>query len=268
MNPHPFTHLLRCGYCGAKMIGGVDSGKEFYHCHRGSNLMRNNDCPKSRITLNLVRHSDKFTGLKEAIAPVLALAMFNELQENEISEPKRRELVHLESRHRRMQEQKNEIRDRYAEGRVDFETFEYLNAKLKKEEGEVAARITKLKGAYSAAEMARRAKEYLARIEDVMADRLEPHRFETLLRQAVKSIYCFEDRVEIETVYGKITLRRYVDGRCRNFPRFVYRILPKEASKKVIDLRQAKIEVTYIYAQSEERKVVVDFSVMKILEQI
>jgi DNA invertase Pin-like site-specific DNA recombinase len=268
MNPHPFTHLLRCGYCGAKMIGGVDSGKEFYHCHRGSNLMRNNDCPKSRVTLNLVRHSDKFTGFKEAIAPVLALAMFNELQENEISEPKRRELVHLESRHRRMQEQKNEIRDRYAEGRVDFETFEYLNAKLKKEEGEVAARITKLKGAYSAAEMARRAKEYLARIEDVMADRLEPHLFETLLRQAVKSIYCFEDRVEIETVYGKITLRRYVDGRCRNFPRFVYRILPKEASKKVIDLRQAKIEVTYIYAQSEERKVVVDFSVMKILEQI
>lgn len=268
MNPHPFTHLLRCGYCGAKMVGGVDNGKEYYHCHRGSNLMRNELCPKSRITLNLVRRSDKFTGFKKAVAPILALAMFNELQENEISEAKRRELAQLESKVKKLQTQKNEIRDRYAEGRLDFDTFEYLNAKLKKEEGETVARITKLKGTYSAKEMAKRAKEYLERIEDVMSDRLEPHVFENLLRQSVKSILCFDDRVEIETVYGKINLRRFIEGKYRNFPRFVYKIVPRNDNKKIIDLRQAKIEVTYVYAQSEERKVVVDFSVMKILEQI
>ena len=102
----------------------------------------------------------------------------------------------------------------------------------------------------------------------MMADKLEPHIFENLLRQSVKAILCFEDRVEIETVYGKITLKRFIEGKHRNFPRFIYKILPREGDKRVIDLRQAKIEITYIYAQSEERKVVVDFSVMKILEQI
>ena len=268
LTPHPFTHLLRCGYCGAKMVSGMDGKKEFYHCHRGSNLKRNEFCPRSRITLNLIRHSDKFTGFKEAIAPVLALAMFKELQENEITESKRRELAQLESRFQKMQIQKNEIRDKYAEGKLDFESFSYLNAKLKKEESEIVSRISKLKGAYSPKEMAKRAKEYLGRLADVMADKLEPHIFENLLRQSVKAILCFEDRVEIETVYGKITLKRFIEGKHRNFPRFIYKILPREGDKRVIDLRQAKIEITYIYAQSEERKVVVDFSVMKILEQI
>ena len=267
-NPHPFTHLLRCGYCGAKMIGGVDNGKEYYRCHRGVDLLQNGDCARARITLNLVRRSDKFTGFKEAIAPVLALAMFNELQENEISEAKRRELAQLESRHQKLLAQKDEIRDKYADGQLDFETFEYLNLKLKKNDAETVARIAKLKGSYTAKEMARRAKDYLDRIEDVMADRLEPHVFESLLRQSVRNIFCFDDRVEIETVYGKITLKRYLEGRFRNFPRFVYKIIPRDGSKKIIDLRQAKIEVTYIYAQSEERRVLVDFSVMRILEQI
>ena len=267
-NPHPFTHLLRCGYCGAKMVGGVDGGKEYYHCHRGANLLRNEDCAKARITLNLVRRSAEFTGFKEAVAPVLALAMFNELQENEISDAKRRELAQLESRHQRMLAQKDEIRDRYAEGRIEFDSFEYISSKLKRDDAEIVARIQKLKGSYTAREMARRAKEYLDRIQDVMADRLEPHVFENLLRQSVKSIFCFENRVEIDTVYGKITLRRYMAGKSRNFPRFTYRIMPRDGSRKVVDLRQAKIEVTYIYAQSEERRVLVDFSVMRILEQI
>ena len=139
---------------------------------------------------------------------------------------------------------------------------------MKQEESETVAKISKLKGAYSPKEMARRAKEYLEKMKDVMEDRLEPHVFENLLHQSVQKILSFDDRVEIDTVYGKITLRRFIDGKYRNFPRFVYKILPKEGSKRVIDLRQAKIEVTYIYAQSEERKVVVDFEVMKILEQI
>ena len=129
------------------MVSGMDGKKEFYHCHRGSNLKRNEFCPRSRITLNLIRHSDKFTGFKEAIAPVLALAMFKELQENEITESKRRELAQLESRFQKMQIQKNEIRDKYAEGKLDFESFSYLNAKLKKEESEIVSRISKLKGA-------------------------------------------------------------------------------------------------------------------------
>lgn len=267
-NPHPFTHLLRCGYCGAKMVGGVDGGKEYYHCHRGANLLRDEDCSKARITLNLVRHSTKYTGFKEAIAPVLALAMFNELQENEISDAKRRELAQLESRHQKVLVQKNEIRDKYAEGRIDFDSFEYISDKIKKDDAEIVARIQKLKGSYTAQEMARRAKEYLDRIEDVMADRLEPHVFENLLKQSVKDIFCFDNRVEINTVYGKITLKRYMEGKLRNFPRFIYKIIPRDGNKKVIDLRQAKIEVTYIYAQSEERRVLVDFSVMKIFEQV
>ena len=63
-------------------------------------------------------------------------------------------------------------------------------------------------------------------------------------------------------------MRRYIQGRFRNFPRFKYKIVPKEGNRKVIDLRQAKIEVIYIYGSSDEHKVIVDFANMKISEQI
>lgn len=267
--PHPFTHLLRCGYCGAKMIGGLDTGKEYYHCNRGSNLKRNDDCPKARVTLNLVRQSPFFTGLKAAIAPFLALAMFMDLESNEASEKSRRELMQLEDRKRKLDAQRNEICDHYAESKIDFNEYDYMINKIKNEISDIVSKITRLKGAYSSREMAKRAKEYLSKIDDVMHDKLEPHVFEQLLRTSVKAIYCYDDRVEIDTVYGhRIPLRRYIQGRFRNFPRFKYNIVPKEGNKKVIDLRQAKIEVTYIYGDSDERKVIVDFADMKISEQI
>ena len=102
-----------------------------------------------------------------------------------------------------------------------------------------------------------------------MNDRLESHVFEQLLRESIRGIYCYEDRVEIDTIYGhRIPLRRYIQGRSRNFPRFRYKIVPKEGNKKVIDLRQAKIEVIYIYGTSSEHRVIVDFANMKISEQI
>jgi len=267
--PHPFTHLLRCGYCGAKMIGGLDAGKEYYHCNRGSNLKRNGDCPKARVTLNLMRPSALFSGLKAAIAPFLTLAMFKDLENNEASEASRRELIQLDGRKQKLEAQKNEICDHYAEGKIDFSEYEYMINKIKNELAEIISKITKIQGAYSSREMSKRAKEYLAKIEDVMNDRLEPYVFEQLLRESIRGIYCYEDRVEIDTIYGhRIPLRRYIQGRSRNFPRFRYKIVPKEGNKKVIDLRQARIEVIYIYGTSNEHRVIVDFANMKISEQI
>lgn len=267
--PHPFTHLLLCGYCGAKMIGGLDAGKEYYHCNRGSNLRRNDDCPRARVTLNLVRKSPAFTGLKAAIAPFLTLAMFKDLENNEASEKKRHELIQLEGRKKKFEVQKDEICDNYVDGKIDFSEYEYMMKKIKNELAEIISKIAKIQSAYSSIEMSRKAKEYLSKIEDVMHDRLEPHVFEQLLRESTKGIYCYDDRVEIDTIYGqRIPLRRYIQGRFRNFPRFKYKIVPKEGNRKVIDLRQAKIEVIYIYGSSDEHKVIVDFANMKISEQI
>ena len=266
--PHPFTHILRCGYCGAKMISGLDSGKVFYFCNRGANLKRNEECPKARVTLNLVRHSDDFTGLKAAIAPFLTLAMFKDLEMNEASEKNRRELAQLEARMAKLNERNDEICRKYSLGEIEFNDYDLMKKNINSDKSIISDRISKFQSAYSAKEMAQRAKEYLGRIDDVMADRLETHVFEQLLREAVKTIYCFDDRVEIDTVYGRIPLRRMLVGRYRNFPRFHYRVIPKDGSKKVIDLRQAKIEVTYIFGHSDEYKVLVDFAAMKISEQI
>lgn len=82
---HPFTGLLYCGNCGAKLVSGFDNGKEFYYCAAGSNSRRNEDCRNARININLVRPSDLYVGLKNSITPVLLLALFKYLDEQQMT---------------------------------------------------------------------------------------------------------------------------------------------------------------------------------------
>lgn len=264
--PHPFSHLLHCGYCGAKMIVGLDGDKEFYHCFRGANLNTDADCRSARVTINLIRHSDEFVGLKASVAPLLALALYKEIEQHDLTKLKGRELEKLKIELAAYGTRLDAAAGAYGAGELSLASFQkvetLLNSKILKARTEIA-QIENACASQNKVE--ERVRQFLLKIDDLMADRLDDHVFEELLRGAITRINCFNDHLEVKTVYGDFILERYMKGKFRNFPRFTYKIVPPDGFKR--DFRKTKIFVTYVYRKHANKNLVVDLEVMKIYAQ-
>lgn len=260
--PHPFSSLLVCGYCGARMLVGLDGEKEYYHCITALTSGRD-ECRQSRVTMNIVRPSKFYTGLKKAVAPLLALSLYNSLERQDAMNKRSRELeklnVSLNNYTRRLEEASNA----YVEGNMDVHAYSMIQEKANARIKGLKADILQIESATSSARQnEERVKKFLVNIDALMEDRLEPHVYEDLLTDSVRQIRCFYDYLEIDTIYGSFTLKRYMDGKFRNFPKFTYEIVPPDGMLKTP--RETQIHVTYIYGENAKKDLVVDLKNMKI----
>lgn len=251
----PFSGLLICGHCGAKMIVGQDGDKEYYHCMTTIGT-DDSECRKSRVTMNLVRHSDSFTGLRRAIAPLLILSFFNSLERQASITAKAKELDKLYLSIDNYQKRLNDAAQAYIEGKLDLVAFSIVQEKAN-------SRIKSLKADALQIEMASDSvrscednfRNLLMNIDDLMNDRLDNHVFEDMLWESIKSIKCFYDYIEIETFYGSFRLNRFMKGKMRNFPKFQYEIIYPKNQDACLD---TKIHITYLYGTNSKRKLVAE----------
>ncbi|MBP5673936.1 MAG: recombinase family protein [Victivallales bacterium] len=251
----PFSGLLVCGHCGAKMVVGQDGDKEYYHCMAtiGTDDVK---CRQSRVTMNLVRQSEHYTGLRHAIAPLLVLSLFSSLERQATFLTKAKELDKLRASIDNYQRRLNEAAQAYIEGKLDLVAFSIVQEKAN-------SRIKSLKADVLQIEMASQStktceenlQKLLLNIDNLMNDRLDDHDFEDMLWESIKCIKCFYDYVVIDTIYGKLKLNRYMDRNKRNFPKFTYEIIYPSQQDSCLD---AKIHVTYIYGNGTPRKLVAE----------
>ncbi|MBR2426060.1 MAG: recombinase family protein [Lentisphaeria bacterium] len=89
---YPFSGLLYCGNCGARLVAGNDHGKIYYFCRTGTQILQNEGCRHSRLNVTLLRKSRKYHGLQDAILPLLQHTC---IQENDPELPlqKRRQIL-------------------------------------------------------------------------------------------------------------------------------------------------------------------------------
>ena len=72
--------------------------------------------------------------------------------------------------------------------------------------------------------------------------------YEKYLKEVIKKIVVFEDRVIIHTVYGEIPLERYMRGNKKHFPKYDIDINEVESPQFTkFDFRDTKLTVKYLY---------------------
>ena len=263
--PHPFSGIVVCGYCGAQMLVGQDGEKEFYHCITALNNGLE-ECRKSRVTINLDRESKKYTGLRQAIAPLLVLALYKSLEEQSVLLGMSKDLAGMKTKLNQYESRLARAADEYLEGNMTFESYHFLEEKANSRIKTLRNEILQIENASASAKAnEERVNSFILHIDDLMQDRLEDHVFEELLWGSIRRILCFYDHLNIETVYGKVTLMRHMDGRFRHFPHFTYDLI--HPAKKDIRLSETKIHVTYIYDKKAEKNLLIDLGVMKIFSQ-
>jgi len=265
---HPFSGLMVCGHCGSKMSIAEDGGKICYSCLQGVNARHDAECGKSRVNINLVRKAENFTGLGEAVQPLLLLALYKELEMRNGLGKYRRMLEEKKIMLANLEKKLSDLVGAFVEGTTSrdayFAAFDRLNARIATQKSDIL-RLSKEMEA--SGNLERKAKEYLSMVEKVMDSQLEEHEFTELLHRSILQIKCFHDYLDIETVYGNVRMRRYMDRKYRNFPKYTYRVVSTAKNQKITNLDDCKIHVTYLYGKNQSEELVVDLAVMEIYQK-
>ena len=97
-NPLPFSGLLFCGECGAKLTSNTDKGNVYYNCRNAAFRQGKHAAGHS---VYIASHGS-YRGLQDAIAPIIARAYLRKLEEAEKDaanvEAVKAELANLESK--------------------------------------------------------------------------------------------------------------------------------------------------------------------------
>ena len=265
---HPFSGLMYCGNCKGKMSIVQDGEKIGYSCLQGVNTRHDDGCRKSRTNINLIRQADDFTGLREAIAPLLPLALYKELERKSGTKSLRKTIAEKEIQVHNYQERLSSLVNAYAENETSSisyrAAYEKINERLTRVKNDLLELNKELE---ASGDLAKKADEYFKILPKVMKNQLPENEFTDLLHRSVNKIFCYEDKLEIQTVYGDLVLERYMSGKFRNFPKFTYKIESIGKNKSIKNLNDCRINVTYLYDKEKTEKLVVDLSVMRIYKK-
>lgn len=208
----PFSGLLFCGNCGARMVCGTDHGKIFYYCAAGSNALRQQSCRDSRINITLLRHHKRFSGFAEAVAPLLMLC----LQQPQTPSA-RPALPELEKQAADQENLLSLLTENFLDHHIPLENMKHQISAIAASLKSLHAEIAMLKYATTPAP---RDRQLNLTISALKQGSLPPEKFRSLLHQCIKTIHCFRDHVLIDTISGTCRLDRYMLPPYRNFPRW------------------------------------------------
>ena len=263
----PFSRLLHCGNCNAKLVSGCDRGHIYYHCAHGVNSRHDPACSDSRIAITVNNEDSKnYTGLAKAIAPMLLLAQYQMLRKKDTKVADKKKLEQYHVKLDRMTETEQKMIEAVDEGYTNFEDMKKLLAKHSSVKKELREKINDIMESDKNDEVSRkRDAAYFCNFEKLIADDIDPQLYEQLLRMTIEKIEVSTDRINIVTKnFGEFSLARYLTtGGKRHFPKFSWKRIAKDASAQE-ELRKCCYEVTYYYNNQPDKKLIVDFSVLKL----
>ena len=240
----PFSGLLFCGNCGSRLVMGNDHGKIYYFCRRGSVVSPDPACRASRINITLVRENGIYTGLQNALAPLLLLAQCRKQAEWEEAEYRYRELDKRINTLALREQRFAELSATFAESKLDPAEYALILRNVYRPIQRLKEEIAEIR----MQEKEHRTREQIMAGSYLTAKQVRQHRipeslYRKLLHETVKKITVYYDNILIETFAGTFTLPRLIRGRFRNMPVFHLR----ESQDNPSDPGTRSWRLTYVY---------------------
>lgn len=250
----PFRGLLFCGHCGGKLVSGTDKTGTFYYCKEGANLLKNDACRASRLVHSTEK--ENWTGLKEAVSPLLAMALLADVEKEQKRLANAEKLDSLKAELANLETKIEKVTGLFMQGLYTESQLEKALAGFKARAQELNAEIASAENSGKADE----AKKHLAsagakfQAFALKEGEISDSDFAVYLRQVIKSIYSFADYIRITTIYGTFDLPRYIYKNRRNFPK----------AELVINGKAPEDFRFIVRYSTGEKRLLADFGKMKI----
>lgn len=207
----PFSGLLYCGNCGSRLVSGIDKGRVYYYCMAGSNYLKDVNCKGSRVYVEVTK--DEYTGLFNAIKPLLVLALFKGIDDRKQRAAASKNLSTLQADIVNLQTKQQGLTDLYIKGLLSIEDLEKNLAGIKAELQQKQEKILMLSHTpdETSKHLAMMDKKFTA--EKFISGELENSEYETALKMVVKRIDVYTDKIIVDTIYGIVEIPRTSKGR-------------------------------------------------------
>lgn len=251
----PFSGLLYCGNCGAKLVSGTDKTGTYYYCNRGQNLKLDDDCRGARVVFDTVK--DLYVGLKQAISPLLIMAYIEEMESQKLSEMDTENLESLKVELSNMETRQKQLTGLFLKGLMTESELETALQEHKAETANIRSRIDIAEKALQEKSIIQKHMESTwAKIKAYRAvEAMDNSEYESLLKRVVKRIDVFADRITIKTIYGEFTLARYIVKNRRNFP-----VSEMQINGRNLD----SLSITITYRTGKQEGLIADFNRIKV----
>ena len=213
----PFSGLLYCGYCGSRLVSGHENGKIFYYCKDGVNIRHSAECGKARTMAHTEEDVEGQIDLFRAIKPLLIMSLLKDAEDAEKQAADRANIQALRDELAILKQKQVTVQKMFLTGLVDAETMEQALSEHKDRIAELNATIAKAD--YNEDETTRHLRAFDLRNEadKFLEGALDNETYIKALKKTITRINCYNEYIEVCTVYGAFRIPR-VEGKRRMFP--------------------------------------------------
>lgn len=215
----PLSGLLYCGYCGARLLANAEKRQNSemitYSCHKATNLGID-ECRPSRINFSLKK--DNYTGIFEAIKPLLVISLFDMMDEAEKAKRADKMQEKLQVKVSNLTAQKEKLTALFRKNLLNADELEKNLTEITAEINSCNAELMTVN--HNPDETTRHFEALSKRFkaESFINDELDHATYESLLQRAIKGIYCYAEHVIVKTAFGDLTIPRFIYKNKRNMP--------------------------------------------------
>jgi DNA invertase Pin-like site-specific DNA recombinase len=237
----PFSGLLFDGYAQTKLVTRIDKGKIFYFPN-----IKNLD-PDVKIGGSVYFNIEKkeYTGIFQAVIPILILAFKQRVEKAEKLEARKKELEKYQIELENMRKKEKDLTEKYMKGLLDSDIFEevLLTHKQRKSElSSIIAETTSYKSIDRNSMLFAQWTEFSALINNEISQK----QYEILLKETIKQIKVFENKIIVSTILGDIEIPRFLVANKKHFPKWNIELSEAEnITNNKFDFRDTIIKIIY-----------------------
>ena len=237
----PFSGLLYDGYTGSKLVVASDKGKVFYFPNV-KNLIKD---IKTGGTVFFNVDKKEYTGIYQAIIPILIFAFKQRVEKAEKLQERQKELEKYQIEIANMREKERQLSERFMQGLIDQDLYDEVLLKHKKRKDELSSIIAEISSFKSIDRNSLLFAQW-TEFNSLINGEILPQQYEILLKEVIKKIVVFEDKIIVRTVYGEITIPRFLKTNKKHFPKWDIELQSSDTIQHgPFDFRDTLITVVY-----------------------
>ena len=239
----PFSGMLFDGYSGSKLVVSKNRTQIIYFPNI-TNLKAN---VKTGGVVLFQANKKDYSGIYEAINPILLLAFRHKVEEYCKQEQNAKKVEEYKLEIENMNAKEQPLFDMFSRGVISEDQLERMLINHKKRKAELQKLIAE-GSSYKPVNRDKMMFDQWTSFCALVNNELPNETYEKYLKEVIRKIVVFEDRLIIHTVYGEFTLKRYMRGNKRHFPKYeidIDEIDTPNYSK--FDFRDTRITIKYLY---------------------
>lgn len=237
----PFSGLLYDGYTNSRLVVASDKGKVFYF----PNIKNLKTDVKTGGTVFFNIEKKDYTGIYQAIIPILILAFKQRVEKAERLQQRQKELEKFQVEISNMREKEKQLTERFMNGLIDQELFDEVLLKHKKRKSELSSIIAEI-SSFKAVDKNFILFSQWTEFNTLINGEISNEQYEILLKEVIKKIVVFEDKIIVNTVYGEIPIPRFLKTNKKHFPKWNIELDKSEVTQHTpFDFRDTSITVIY-----------------------